>query len=195
MLGFTDDFYDYRVYHGEQIGVVIRDGELLYNKPYSKRKAVLPNLDMMAQFEDGSFKTFECGSITAQELLNMGAVNVYCFGPILVRNGEIDPIVEGKYRERFPRQGFGMIEPNHYYLIMVQGRTTNSGGTNAYDLARMLRERGVVEALNLDGGNTMALVFRGRMLNDLARWKTRKYVRAMNSIFGIGVSETAIRDD
>ena len=49
--------------------------------------------------------------------------------------------------------------------------------------------RGVQQALNLDGGNTMALVFRGRMLNKLATWKNKKFVRTVTSIIGIGHTE------
>ena len=53
----------------------------------------------------------------------------------------------------------------------------------------MMKERGVQQALNLDGGNTMALVFRGRMLNKLATWKNKKFVRTVTSIIGIGHTE------
>ena len=56
-------------------------------------------------------------------------------------------------------------------------------------VAEMMKARGVTEALNLDGGNTMALVFRGRMLNKLATWKRKKFVRTVTSVIGIGHTE------
>lgn len=195
ILAFTDDFYDYRVYHREQIGIVIRDGELLYNQPYSRRYWYLPNLDMLALYPDGSMKAYHCDEITASRLLEQGAVNVYCFGPAVIRSGVIDEIVERRYKETFPRQFLGMIEPNHFFLLTVQGRTDNSIGINCHHAAQMLQARGVTEALTLDGGNTMALVFRGRMLNDLARWKTRKYVRSVSSIIGVGVGDYEVPEE
>ena len=45
------------------------------------------------------------------------------------------------------------------------------------------------QALNLDGGNTMALIFRGRMLNKLATFKKRNFVRTVTSLIGIGYTE------
>ena len=79
-----------------------------------------------------------------------------------------------------------MIEPGHYLLISVQGRTRDSKGTVLQRVAEMMKERGVQQALNLDGGNTLALVFRGRMFNKLAVYKKREFVRTMTSVIGIG---------
>jgi exopolysaccharide biosynthesis protein len=53
----------------------------------------------------------------------------------------------------------------------------------------MMKERGVTQALNLDGGNTMALIFRGRMLNKLATFKKKNFVRTVTSLIGIGHTE------
>ena len=50
----------------------------------------------------------------------------------------------------------------------------------------MMKARGVQQALNLDGGNTMALVFRGRMLNKLAVYRKKGFVRTVTSVIGIG---------
>ena len=82
-----------------------------------------------------------------------------------------------------------MIAPNHYLLLSVQGRRKDSEGTNLQRVAEIMQERGVTEALNLDGGNTMALVFRGRMLNKLATYKNKKFVRTVTSMIGIGYTE------
>ncbi len=187
VLGFSDDFYGHRMYQKEKVGIVIRDGELLGDQTYSKRLHNLPNLDMMAQFADGSLIAYRCAEITAQELVDKGAVNVYCFGPVLVKDGEMDSMVlEGWYETKSPRQALGMYDPGHYLLLSVLGRMDSSEGTGLIRLTRMLKARGVQEALNLDGGNTMALVFRGRMLNQLATWKNKKFVRTVSSLIGVG---------
>lgn len=187
VLGFSDDFYGHRMYQKEKVGIVIREGEVLGDETYSKRLHNLPNLDMLAQFADGSLIAYRCGEITAQELTELGAVNVYCFGPVLMKDGEMDPMVlEGWYETKSPRQALGMYEPGHYLLLSVLGRMESSEGTGLIRLTRMLNARGVREALNLDGGNTMALVFRGRMLNQLATWKNKKFVRTVSSLIGVG---------
>ena len=82
-----------------------------------------------------------------------------------------------------------MIEPNHYMILSVQGRNKDSKGTMLQRVAEMMKEHGVKHALNLDGGNTMALIFRGRMLNKLATFKKKSFVRTVTSLIGIGYTE------
>ena len=186
VLAFSDDFFATRMSKGETVGIIIRDGQIISRETNRNSGHHLPNLDMMALFPDGSMKVFECNEHTAEELLEMGAVNVYSFGPVLLRDGEINETVYRYYRSIEPRQALGMIEPGHYLLISVQGRTKQSKGTVLQRVAEMMKERGVTQALNLDGGNTMALVFRGRMLNKLATYRKKKFVRTVTSIIGIG---------
>ena len=186
VLGFSDDFYATRLADRETVGIIIREGRILFSETNRNPGHHLPNLDMMAQYPDGRLEVYECNEYTAQELAAMGAVNVFSFGPILLKNGEINDLVYTYYKSIEPRHALGMIEPGHYLLISVQGRTKDSKGTFLQRVAEMMRDRGVTEALNLDGGNTMALVFRGRMLNKLATYKKRNFVRTVTSLIGIG---------
>ena len=189
VLGFSDDFYATRVADRETVGIIIREGKILFSKTNAKTGHHLPNLDMMAQYPDGRLEVYECNEYTAEELLAIGAVNVFSFGPILLRDGEINDLVYQYYKSIEPRHALGMIEPGHYFLLSVQGRTKESKGTFLQRVAEMMRDRGVKQALNLDGGNTMALIFRGRMLNKLATFKKRNFVRTVTSLIGIGHTE------
>ncbi len=190
VLGFTDDFYADRMKNNQTVGIIIREGRIISGKTNRKRNSHLPNLDMMIQYPDGRLEVCECTEYTAEELLEKGALNVFSFGPILIRDGEInDQMYNSWYRSIEPRHALGMIEPGHYLLLSVEGRTRSSKGTMLQRVAEMMREKGVTQALNLDGGNTMALVFRGRMLNKLATWKKKKFVRTVTSIIGIGHTE------
>lgn len=186
VLAFSDDFYATRMHDSETVGVIIRDGRIISKDTNQVRGHHLPNLDMMAQYPDGRLEVYECNEYTADELLAMGAVNVFSFGPILIRDGEIDDLVYHYYKSIEPRHALGMIEPGHYFLLSVQGRTKESKGTVLQRVAELMKEKGVTQALNLDGGNTMALVFRGRMLNKLATYKRKKFVRTVTSVIGIG---------
>ena len=189
VLGLSDDFYATRMAQKETVGIIIREGQIISDKTNSRTGHHLPNLDMMAQYPDGSLEVYECTEYTAQELLEKGAVNVFSFGPILLRDGEINPLLYTYYRSIEPRHALGMIGPNHYLILSVQGRNRDSKGTMLQRVAEMMRERGVTQALNLDGGNTMALIFRGRMLNKLATFKKKNFVRTVTSLIGIGYTE------
>ena len=186
VLGFTDDFFADRMADRRTVGIIIRNGQILSRETNRTAGHYLPNLDMMAQYPDGRLEVYACSELTAEELLEKGAVNVFSFGPWLLRGGEINELVYTWYRDTEPRQALGMIEPGHYLLLSVQGRMKESKGTMLQRVAEMMKERGVQEALNLDGGNTMALVFRGRMLNKLATYKKKRFVRTVTSLIGIG---------
>ncbi|MBR6028557.1 MAG: phosphodiester glycosidase family protein [Clostridia bacterium] len=190
VLGFSDDFYATRMADKETVGIIIRNGEIISSQTNKKAGHHLPNLDMLAQYPDGRLEVYVCNEHTAEKLVAMGAVNVFSFGPILLRNGEINDLVYDYYRSIEPRQALGMIEPGHYLLLSVQGRIKTSKGTMLQRVAEMMRERGVTQALNLDGGNTMALVFRGRMLNKMATYNKQKFVRTVTTLIGIGHTDS-----
>ena len=189
VLGFSDDFFATRMASGETVGIIIRNGVIISNDTNRKETHHLPNLDMMAQYADGHVEVYECNEMTAEELTARGAYNVFSFGPILIRDGEINEMLYSYYRSIEPRHALGMITPHHYLLLSVEGRMKESKGTVLQRVAEMMQDRGVTQALNLDGGNTMALVFRGRMLNKLATYQKKKFVRTVTSMIGIGHTE------
>ena len=186
VLAFSDDFYANRINKKETVGLIIRDGRVLSTRTNSKTGHHLPNLDMMAQYPDGRLEVYDCNERTADELLAEGAVNVFSFGPWLIRDGEINELVYQYFKSLEPRHALGMIAPGHYLLLSVQGRTRDSEGTTLQRVAEMMKERGAAQAFNLDGGNTMALVFHGKLLNDLAIYNNKKFVRAVPSLIGVG---------
>jgi exopolysaccharide biosynthesis protein len=89
----------------------------------------------------------------------------------------------------------GMIAPRHYLLITVEGRHSGSKGTGLAWIATRMQELGVREALNLDGGNTTALVFRGQLLNKIGTLNGKlviiRGVRSVSSVMGIGLNIVA----
>ena len=186
VLGFSDDFYAYRMNKKETVGIILRNGAVISETTNARTGHHLPNLDMMAQFPDGSLQVYACAEHTAEEFLEMGAVNVFSFGPYLLRDGEINELVYTYFKSLEPRHALGMIAPGHYFLLSVQGRTHSSDGTTLQRVAEMMQAKGVTQALNLDGGNTMALAFHGRLLNEPAIYKNKKFVRTVTSMIGIG---------
>ncbi len=186
VLAFTDDFFYMR-----GGGVVIRDGEVYRDKKYGK---YWPPGDILAIFKDGSMKAYESNTVKAEELLNLGAVHSFSFGPVLVSNGEINPKIidlDSRYNNlREPRNAIGMISPNHYFLITADGRTNETKGSHLNWMAYRMHQVGVTEGLNLDGGGTTALIFLGEQLNHVNKNMTRdKNSRQVNTLMAIGVYE------
>ena len=106
--------------------------------------------------------------ITAQELLDKGAVQVFSFGPGLVENGSVavdasDEVDRAKASN--PRTAIGILGENHYVFAVSDGRTDESEGLSLYELAEFLQRLGVQTAYNLDGGGSSTMVYRGTVVN------------------------------
>ncbi len=168
LFAMSDDLYGIRLQRYKYQGIVIRDGEILAEKTRnSSKKRAWPNLDTMAVFADGSMKAYVCDAYTAEEYLAMGAAQVFSFGPVLITDGEINPdVLNPKYYPyNEPRVAIGMIEPWHYVAIVVRGRPKSGyAGVHLDWLAQQLLDRGCVEALNLDGGQTATMMFNGKII-------------------------------
>ncbi len=173
VLAVSDDMYGLRItpvgkgktkydYHG----VVIRNSEVIATKTRnSQKKRPWPNLDTMAVYQDGSMKTFDCDALTAEEYLEQGAVQVFAFGPWLLSGVQVHPNLEKINNYSEPRAALGMIEPFHYILIVTAGRPTSKyQGYKLTWLAEKMLEYGCTEALNLDGGDTVALAFNNKVI-------------------------------
>ena len=186
VLAITDDHFGDRWNGGVRPGIIVRNGKIIQDYTFKDGQGKFPNLEVLAVFQDGSMKTFKSDAHTAQEYIDMGVVNTYAFGPILVENGQLSEYMlrDEYYTFREPRCAIGMIEPHHYFLLVAKGRTSDSDGVYLTWLADKMMEKGVIEGFNLDGGGTTALMFMGEMLN-----KATNTVRATTSITGFGNSD------
>jgi len=186
VLAITDDHFGDRWNGGVRPGVIVRNGKIIHDNTFKDGQGKFPNLEVLAVFEDGSMKTFKSDAHTAQEYIDMGVVNTYAFGPILVENGQLSEYMlrDEYYTYREPRCAIGMIEPHHYFVLVAKGRSSDSKGVYLTWLADKMMEKGVVEGFNLDGGGTAALMWMGEMLN-----KGTNTVRDTTSITGFGTSD------
>lgn len=90
-------------------------------------------------------------------------------GPVLLKSGQIriDPESEDPfYVNRHPRTGIGKTGGGEALLIVVDGRQMEwSVGINLGEFAHLFRERGAVDALNLDGGGSSAMALGADVVN------------------------------
>jgi len=188
LFAMSDDLYGLRIRKYKYQGVIIRNGEIMATKTRnSEKKRQWPNLDTMAVFSDGSMKTYVCDAHTAEEYLEMGAVQVFAFGPVLISDGEInEQVLNPKYYPyNEPRVALGMVEPWHYVAIIVRGRPKDQyAGVHLDWLAEKMQEYGCVEALNLDGGQTATMFFNGQVIETGG-----KGLRSQGSLICFGVMD------
>lgn len=92
-------------------------------------------------------------------------------GPLLVQGGEVDiTMAPGgtSYYATNPRSGIGIDEQGNVFFVTVDGRQgAYSQGMTLPQFASYMKELGAVEALNLDGGGSTAMVKRDFKNNQL----------------------------
>ena len=157
ILAINGDYYGVR-----EKGYVLRNG-VLYRSTAAKGQ------EDLVIYEDGSFEIINESEVTAEELLEKGAVQILSFGPALLENGviSVDPNDEvGQAKASNPRTAIGVVDDLHYLFIVSDGRTDESEGLSLYELALFAKELGAQTVYNLDGGGSSTMVFMGDVINN-----------------------------
>ena len=127
--------------------------------------------DILIIDENGDFHTFvQSQGVTEFEDSGHTIVNAFTFGPALVQEGRLlTTSKEYGYNPngREPRSAIGQTGRLSYVMVVAEGRGESVGVTQQ-ELADFMYSLGCVEAYNLDGGGTAAMVYRGDYYNDLA---------------------------
>ena len=100
------------------------------------------------------------------------AIHIIGAGPTLVKEGEVYVTADAEQFPpdirvgRAPRSAVGITEYGDYILAVVDGRQAHSKGCTLTEWAHILKHSfGAVEAINLDGGGSTELFFKGALVN------------------------------
>ena len=157
VLAINGDYYGAR-----DAGYVVRNGQLLRSESQNASQ------EDLVIYKDGSFGIIKEGDITAQQLVDNGAMQVLSFGPALIENGQVavDSSDEvGKAMASNPRTAIGIIDDSTYVFVVSDGRTSESKGLSLKQLADFMKELNVTTAYNLDGGGSSTMYFNGQIIN------------------------------
>ena len=179
ILAINGDYYG-----ANSTGYVIRNG-VVYRDTVREDSS---NGDL-AIYKDGSFKIIYEDQISADQLVKDGVVNLLAFGPALVENSEIAVGTNeevGQAMASNPRTAIGIIDENHYIIVVSDGRTSESKGLSLYQMAEVMKSYGVKSAYNLDGGGSSTLYFNGQVINKPTTGGNKISERAVSDIVYIG---------
>lgn len=159
MVALTGDYCGAR-----SSGVVIRNGNL-YRESVAEDVCIL--------YADGVMETYYRDEFDLEAAIARGAYQSWSFGPKLIDHGQRPGAYDGASENllgvlgnRDPRAAIGYYAPGHYCLVVVDGRQGEySRGISLPDLSDLFLELGCVDAYNLDGGQTAAMVFDGTVVN------------------------------
>ena len=179
ILAVNGDYYG-----ANSTGYVIRNG-VVYRDTVREDSS---NGDL-AIYKDGSFKIIYEDQISADQLVKDGVVNLLAFGPALVENGEIAVGTNEEVGQAMisnPRTAIGIIDENHYIIVVSDGRTSESKGLSLYQMAEVMKSYGVKTAYNLDGGGSSTLYFNSQVINKPTTGGNKISERAVSDIVYIG---------
>ena len=159
ILAINGDYYGFR-----DDGYVMRNGYL-----YRSTASDDEDQEDLVIYEDGTFEIIKESEVTAEELEEAGAYQIFSFGPGLVEDGEITVSTTdevGQSMTSNPRTAIGQIGEGHYVMVVSDGRTDESEGLTLYELAEIMQDLGCETAYNLDGGGSTTMYFNGEVVNN-----------------------------
>lgn len=93
-------------------------------------------------------------------------------GPVLVQEGKVRITNEEERKfygkaiyDRHPRTAIGYTKNNELIVFVCEGRSDSAAGLTLPQMAKILRDIGCEEALNLDGGGSTSMLINGIEVN------------------------------
>lgn len=93
-------------------------------------------------------------------------------GPVLIQDNKIK--ISNNEERKFagkavnnpePRTAVGYTKDNKLVILVCEGRSDSAAGLSLIQLAKILKDIGCVEALNLDGGGSTCMLINGKETN------------------------------
>jgi exopolysaccharide biosynthesis protein len=168
-------------------GVLIRDSVTRYSKGLTFRE---PGQEDMVIFKDGSVRIIKEGEVSAEELMEMGAWQLFNFGPALINDyadvSKTSVTTTDVADSKNPRTAIGSIDDLHYVFVVVDGRSTSNKGVTCSQLAEFGMKLGLRYFYNLDGGGSSTLYFNGEVINQPCRHKNKVEEQTVSDIIYVG---------
>lgn len=141
---------------GTPVGLVVAQGKLMHTGKVKEYNITVgfnqDNIMILAK------------NMTKEEAQEKGIRDAITFGPALVVNGE--PVaVKGASSGLNPRTAIGQRADGAVLLLVIDGRQASSLGATYADMITVLMEYKAINAVNMDGGSSSLMYYKGEYLN------------------------------
>ena len=141
---------------GTPVGLVISEGKLMHT---GKDR----NYNITVGFDQNNIMVIS--KMSANDAKKKGIRDAMTFGPRLIVNGE-PANVKGQSSGLNPRTAIGQRADGAVLMLVIDGRQASSLGATYSDLIKVMLEYGAINAINLDGGSSSLIYYRGEYLNN-----------------------------
>ena len=165
VLAINGDFFNFN-----STGYLVRQGKLYRDKTNE-------SLDVLIIDENADFHILIDPTPEQTHGFEGTIVNSFNFGPALVKDGEIVHTTKklnvGLDKET-QRMGIGQVGPLEYICVATEGpEQKGSDGLTIPEFAQLMKDLGAVQAYNLDGGSSSAMMLGGEKINARSSKKMR----------------------
>lgn len=119
----------------------------------------------------------------AEKLKGIKVINSFNFGPVLVSEGKINQNMLAHnmaWNEKRQRMAIAQTGPLSYLIVCCGGPSGGSPGMTLWEFAQFVadQDENIRLAYNLDGGDSVSLIFRGKQVNH----RESKFTREISDI-------------
>ncbi len=139
---------------GTPLGIVIRDGKLLFGSETA--------VSSLVAFDTNN--RLIVGKMSAADALKRNVRDAISFGPAFIVNG-VPAEVSGTSGGVNPRTVIGQRADGTVLILVIDGRQPHSLGATYKDCINIMLDYEAVNAANLDGGSSTAMVYHGEIIN------------------------------
>ena len=185
LIVFTPEFHRTTLTEPNGIEVIVRRGRIVSRRD-QKGSSLIPAdgyvISASGSARDWAMKNLSSGvrvtlkldlSPTETEMQTewRQATSIVGGGPQLIKNGRVEITNAGEkilptfVTDHHPRTAIAKLKSGRILLVAVDGRQAESIGMSLTMLADLLIEFDAVEAINLDGGGSTAMVIRNNLVN------------------------------
>lgn len=174
--GFFDPNYNSN--GANPLGITISSGKIISDAAYNS------NSGGVIGFDENN-KLLLLRNITANEALDMGIRDAVTMGPFLIVNGKTADIKGNGGWGYAARTAIGQRSDGIVLFLVVDSNEFRTKGASMKDLAEIMENYGAINAANLDGGTSSAIVENGELLNDPIDSALRHKTRGIPTIFKV----------
>lgn len=160
------------------VGVTISNGKIITNNSISGGTYGLIGFN-----KDNTLVLLK--NVTGEEAIKMGVRDAVTMMPFLIVNGKA-AFTRGNGGWGYAaRTAIGQRKDGIVLLLVVDSNATRTKGASMVDLVEIMQRYGAVNAANLDGGTSSAMVVNGEMINDPIDSALRHRTRGIPTIFKV----------
>jgi len=160
---------------GKFVGYMIHD----YNVINGENNTPSSQCDVAAFRENGVMLVGKYSINTLKENTESGkkVKEAMSFGPVLLQNGKIlySSDDDGTWGMA-PRTAIGQKANGEVIFLTIDGRSFSTPGITMSQLAKIFVQKGVINALNLDGGSSTTMYYNGKIINNVSNPMGERYV-------------------